>query len=115
MGYNRVTDHPGQTMQQAKWNIGQLVHHKLFGYRGVIYDVDPVYMLADDWYENVATSRPPKDEPWYRIIVDNELQETYVAQQNLEPASDLSPINNPLLDVCFISFEDGHYVRVRNS
>ena len=85
-------------MQQAKWNIGQLVHHKLFGYRGVVYDVDPEFMLTDEWYENIARSRPPKDEPWYRVLVDNELQETYVAQQNLEPATDLRPITNPLLD-----------------
>ena len=102
-------------MQQAKWNIGQLVHHKLFGYRGVIYDVDPEFMLTDEWYENIARSRPPKDEPWYRVLVDNELQETYVAQQNLEPATDLSPIKHPFLEDCFSSFEDGRYVRMTNS
>jgi len=102
-------------MQQAKLNIGQLVQHKLFGYRGVIYDVDPQFMLTDEWYENVARSRPPKNEPWYRVLVDNELQETYVAQQNLEAATDLSPIKHPLLKDCFSSFEDGHYVRMTNS
>ena len=102
-------------MQQAKLNIGQLVQHKLFGYRGVIYDVDPEFMLTDEWYENVARSRPPKNEPWYRVLVDNELLETYVAQQNLDPAIDLSPIRNPLLEGCFSSFEDGHYVRMTNS
>jgi len=102
-------------MQQAKLNIGQLVQHKLFGYRGVIYDVDPEFMLTDEWYENVARSRPPKNEPWYRVLVDNELLETYVAQQNLDPATDLSPIRNPLLEGCFSSFEDGHYVRITNS
>jgi len=102
-------------MQQAKLNIGQLVHHKLFGYRGVIYDVDPEFMLTDEWYENVARSRPPKDEPWYRVLVDNELQETYVAQQNLEPATDLSPIRHPFLEDCFSSFENGHYRRMTNS
>ena len=102
-------------MQQAKLNIGQLVHHKLFGYRGVIYDVDPEFMLTDEWYENVARSRPPKNEPWYRVLVDNELQETYVAQQNLEPATDLSPIKHPFLQDCFSSFENGQYRRITNS
>jgi len=102
-------------MQQAKLNIGQLVQHKLFGYRGVIYDVDPQFMLTDEWYVNVARSRPPKNEPWYRVLVDNELQETYVAQQNLEAATDLSPIKHPFLKDCFTSFEDGHYVRMTNS
>ena len=102
-------------MQQAKLNIGQLVHHKLFGYRGVIYDVDPEFMLTDEWYENVARSRPPKDEPWYRVLVDNELQETYVAQQNLEPATDLSPIRHTFLEDWFSSFENGHYRKMTNS
>ena len=54
---------------KADHHIGQLVHHRLFNYRGVVYDVDPVFMLPDEWYEQVALSRPPKDEPWYRVLV----------------------------------------------
>lgn len=100
---------------QANWSIGQLVHHKLFDYRGVIYDVDPLFMLSDEWYEQVARSRPPKDEPWYRVLVDGSDQETYVAQRNLESDTHGSAINHPKLDHYFSSFENGQYrVKTRN-
>ncbi|OUS11312.1 DNA-binding protein, partial [Gammaproteobacteria bacterium 53_120_T64] len=55
----------------AKFTIGQLVQHRLFAYRGVIYEVDPVFMLSEQWYQQMATSCPPKEEPWYHVLVDN--------------------------------------------
>jgi len=97
-------------MKQAKWNIGQLVHHKLFDYRGVICDADPEFMLPDEWYEQVAKSRPPKDEPWYHVLVDGGDGMTYVAQQNLESDVKDDPVLHPLVDNYFSKFEDGHYV-----
>lgn len=96
-------------MKQAKWNIGQLVHHKLFGYRGVIYDVDSEFMLTEEWYENVARSRPPKDEPWYRVLVDGSEQETYVAQCNIESDLMAVPVTHPMVHAYFTGFKDGHY------
>ena len=94
---------------KANWSIGQLVHHKLFDYRGVIYDVDPVFMLSEDWYEQVARSRPPKDEPWYRVLVDGSDQETYVAQRNLEADTSAEAITHPNLKNHFSGFENGQY------
>ena len=94
----------------AHFSVGDLVHHKLFEYRGVVVDVDPHLMLSDEWYESVARSRPPKDEPWYRVLVHDAIHETYVAEQNLEPDSSGTPIRHPLIDVCFSSFSDGHYL-----
>ena len=94
----------------AHFSVGDLVHHKLFEYRGVVVDVDPHLMLSDEWYESVARSRPPKDEPWYRVLVHDAIHETYVAEQNLEPDSSGTPIRHPLIDVCFNSFSDGHYL-----
>ncbi len=96
-------------MQQVKWNIGQLIRHRLFDYRGVVYDVDPVFMLSDEWYEKVAKSRPPRDEPWYRVLVDGSDQETYVAQRNLAADDDLSSISHPLTGQIFSGFKDGRY------
>ena len=55
--------------EQADFHIGQLVLHAKFGYRGVVFDVDPVFQLSDEWYEQVARSRPPKDRPWYHVLV----------------------------------------------
>jgi heat shock protein HspQ len=60
----------------AQFAIGDLVHHKLFDYRGGVADVDPCFMLTDEWYENVAQSRPPKDRPWYQIFVHNAVHNT---------------------------------------
>ena len=56
----------------ARFAIGQVIHHRRFGYRGVIVDVDPSFQLTDEWYEEVALSRPPKDKPWYHILVQYE-------------------------------------------
>jgi heat shock protein HspQ len=89
---------------------GQLIRHKLFHYRGVVYDVDPHFMLSEEWYENVAKSRPPKDEPWYRVLVHGTNQETYVAQQNLEPDSSADPIDHPSVDQYFAKFDQGRYL-----
>ena len=55
--------------RQAKFHIGQVIRHRLFDYRGVVLDVDPVFLGSDAWYEQVARSRPPKDKPWYRVLV----------------------------------------------
>lgn len=96
----------------ARFSVGDLVHHRLFDYRGLIYDVDPVFMLSDEWYEQMATSRPPRDEPWYRVLVHNAMHETYVAERNLEqdPDRDLDdPILHPLVDTLFEKSEDGVY------
>lgn len=94
----------------ARFSIGELVHHKLFGYRGVVIDIDPRMMLSDEWYEAVARTRPPKDQPWYRVLVDNATHETYVAERNLEPDVIGEPIRHPLLGQYFRSFESGRYL-----
>ncbi len=94
----------------ALFSVGDLVHHKLFDYRGVIIDVDPRLMLSDEWYETVARSRPPKDQPWYRVLVHNAIHETYVAERNLETDTSSAPIRHPLIETCFQSFKDGHYL-----
>jgi heat shock protein HspQ len=94
----------------AQFSVGDLVHHKLFDYRGVIIDVDPHLMLSDEWYDTVARSRPPKDQPWYRVLVHDANHETYVAECNLEPDASGAPIRHPLIETCFQSFSDGHYL-----
>ena len=101
----------GEAMtRNAHFSIGDLVHHKLFDYRGVIIDVDPRLMLSDEWYEAVARSRPPKDQPWYRVLVHDSINETYVAERNLETDSSGVPVRHPLIESCFHSFSDGHYL-----
>ena len=70
---------------KAKYCIGQLIQHKLFDYRGIILSVDLEFKSTDEWYEAVAKSRPPKDEPWYHVLVHQKGHQTYVAEQNLQP------------------------------
>jgi heat shock protein HspQ len=94
----------------AQFSVGDLVHHRLFDYRGVIIDVDPRLMLSDQWYDTVARSRPPKDQPWYRVLVHDANLETYVAERNLEADTSGAPIRHPMIETCFQSFSDGHYL-----
>lgn len=94
----------------AKFNIGQIIHHKKFDYRGVIVDVNPYFMGTDKWYEEVALSRPPKDKPWYRVIVENSGTMTYVAERHLEVDKNLKPVDNPILDEIFSGISDGVYI-----
>lgn len=93
--------------------IGQRIHHKLFKYRGVIIDVDPNFMLSDEWYEIMAKSRPPRDQPWYRVLVHNAPHQTYVAQRNLEPDPTNKPINHPEINYYFSEFSEGKYISAR--
>jgi len=93
----------------AKFHIGQLVHHRLFDYRGVVADVDPVFSGSDDWYDHVAHTRPPKDRPWYRVLVDGASHETYVAERNLEDDTSGSPVRHPMLDEFFAGLDEGVY------
>lgn len=94
----------------AHFTVGELVHHRLFDYRGVVVDVDSEFSGSEEWYETVARTRPPKDQPWYRVLVDKSDQQTYVAQRNLGAEPDPRPIEHPLVEVFFEVFEDGAYV-----
>ena len=96
-------------MKQAKFSIGQCIQHRLFDYRGVIVDVDAEFLGSDEWYDEVARSRPPKDEPWYHVLVHDADNETYVAERNLEPDETYEPVNHPLLGEFFSGFEQGVY------
>ena len=94
----------------AKFFVGQIVHHKKFDYRGVIFDADGTFQGSDEWYDVVARSKPPKDEPWYHVLVDGAEHTTYVAERHLVASNELeTPINHPLVaDLCG-EFHEGRY------
>mgnify|MGYP001828233666 CR=1 FL=1 len=98
-------------IHRAKFAIGALVHHRLFDYRGVVVDVDATFQSTDEWYETVAKSRPPKDKPWYHVLVHGAEHSTYVAEQNLEPDPSGEPIQHPMVSEFFDDFEEGRYRR----
>ena len=95
--------------QEAKFQVGQIIHHKRFDYVGVIYDVDPIFQGTEDWYRQVALSRPQKDKPWYHVLVSKAFHSTYVAEQNLEPAAKAEPIIHPYADTIFSEFDGERY------
>jgi heat shock protein HspQ len=101
--------------KDAHFSIGQLIDHKRFDYRGVIFDVDPQFMLSEEWYQAVARSRPPKDEPWYHVLVDNADHSTYVAERHLQAAATQEPVNHPLLDNYFKGFIDYRHIPYRSA
>lgn len=102
-------------IQHARFRIGQIIHHRLFDYRGVIFEVDPEFSLTDEWYDQVARSRPPRDKPWYHVLVDGASHSTYVAEQNLDDSSDLAEIRNPAVADYFSGFENGYYLSRQRS
>lgn len=91
------------------FRIGQLVHHRKFDYRGVVAGVDETFQGSEDWYEQVARSRPPKDKPWYHVLVDGGSHRTYVAERHLELDSSTEPIDHPDVRTLFDRFRDGVY------
>ncbi len=98
-------------INKAKFAVGDLIHHQLFDYRGVIVDVDATFQATEEWYETVARSRPPKDKPWYHVLVHGAAHTTYVAEKNLECDASTEPISHPMLEQFFSHFEGGRYVR----
>ena len=101
------------TEREVRFSVGDLVHHRRFGYRGVIVDVDARFEGSEAWYEQVARSRPPKDRPWYHVLPHGSAHTTYVAERNIEPDHLLEPIDHPLVPAFFDDFRDGRYVPAR--
>ncbi len=98
------------TQAVAKFGIGEIVEHLKFGYRGVVYGVDATFSLSEEWYETVARSRPPRDAPWYHVLVDGAAHSTYVAERHLLPSGDTGQIEHPELGAHFARFDGQRYL-----
>jgi heat shock protein HspQ len=100
----------------AKYKIGAVVKHRVFPFRGVIFDVDPTFSNTEEWYESIpAEVRPHKDQPFYHLFAEN--AETayiaYVSEQNLLPDTSGEPVRHPQVKEVFERDSDGAY-RQRN-
>ncbi len=93
----------------ARFAVGEVVQHRLFEYRGVVVDVDATFQQSDEWYEQMARSRPPRDAPWYHVLVHDAEHTTYVAERNLETDPEPRPIRHPLVERFFEGFVEGRY------
>ena len=95
----------------ARFTIGEVVRHRLFDFRGVIFDVDPVFANSEEWYQAIPEElRPPKDQPFYHLLAENEETNyvAYVSQQNLVRDESEEPIDHPAIATMF-NREDGQY------
>lgn len=93
----------------ADFQMGQLVRHRDFDYRGVVIKVDPECLASDEWYGKYA-DRPARGQPWYHVLVDGG-QETYVGEELLEPDYEKSAVTHPLVEHLFLMFVNGRYYR----
>ena len=99
--------------RQAKFGIGQLVKHRVFPFRGVVFDVDPAFSNTEEWWEAIPEDiRPNKDQPFYHLLAEND-QHTYVAyvsEQNLLADDTGKPVSHPQVPQFFKELKRGHYV-----
>lgn len=98
--------------RNAKFRIGQVVRHRIYPFRGVIFDVDPTFNNTEEWWQSIpAEVRPRKDQPFYHLYAENE-QTTYVAyvsEQNLLPDETGKPVRHPEVKEVFGPLRDGCY------
>jgi heat shock protein HspQ len=104
-------------LRSAKFNIGQVVKHRSFPFRGVIFDVDPAFANTDEWWLSIPEDkRPEKDQPFYHLLAENAQTHyvAYVSQQNLLADESGRPVQHPEVASYFTEFRGDHYV-VRRS
>ena len=98
--------------KMAKFAIGQVVRHRIFPFRGVIFDVDPQFNNSEDWWQSIPEDvRPRKDQPYYHLLAENDQASyvAYVSEQNLLADHSGEPVGHPHARVLFAGFENGHY------
>lgn len=99
--------------RSARFALGDVVRHRLFPFRGVVFDVDPEFANSEEWYESIPEDmRPPKDQPFYHLLAesDEDSYVAYVSEGNLMPDDTGRPIGHPAISHLFGGFRDGHYV-----
>ena len=99
-------------MKTAKFAIGQVVRHRVFPFRGVIFDVDPQFNNTEEWYNAIPKDvRPRKDQPFYHLLAENSDAEyiAYVSEQNLLQDETGEPVRHPQLHELFDRMPDGQY------
>ena len=98
----------------AKFRIGEIVRHRLFPFRGVIYDVDPQFANTEEWWEAIPENlRPRKDQPFYHLLAENDETHyvAYVSEQNLLPDTSGEPVEHPTVSELFTDFDGKSYMR----
>ena len=116
----RQTDRPpasadlpaAPAIAHARFAIGDVVRHRMFDFRGVVFDVDPVFSNTDEWYDSIPEGiRPDRDQPFYHLLAENMEQSyvAYVSQQNLMADDSDEPVDHPAIAGLFNGYADGRY------
>lgn len=103
---------PLPPVAHARFSIGEVVRHRLFDFRGVVFDIDPVFANSEEWYESIpADARPRKDQPFYHLLAENAESSyvAYVSQQNLIVDDSEEPVDHPAIRGLFDDYADGRY------
>ncbi len=96
----------------AKFKIGQVVRHRFYPFRGVIFDVDPTFNNTEEWWLSIPEEvRPRKDQPFYHLLAENETSHyvAYVSEQNLLPDESGKPVSHPQVKELFGALNSGEY------
>ena len=104
------------THRTAKFRLGQVVKHRIFPFRGVIFDVDPEFSNTEEWYEAIPENmRPSKDQPFYHLLAENAeaYYVAYVSEQNLVSDDFGEPVEHPQVAEVFAELRDGAYVGLK--
>jgi heat shock protein HspQ len=97
---------------QAKYTVGQVVRHRIYSFRGVIFDIDPIFNNTEEWWLAIpADLRPKKEQPFYHLLAENAETEyvAYVSEQNLLPDASGEPLRHPQIEEMFVMADDGSY------
>lgn len=106
------------SIREAKFQIGQVVRHRIFPFRGVIFDVDPEFSNTEEWYQAIpAQVRPRRDQPFYHLLAENTESEyiAYVSEQNLLADDTGEPVRHAQVGEMFGPLSDGRYAPKRSA
>lgn len=97
---------------RAKFMLGQVVRHRVYPFRGVVFDIDPVFANTEEWYQSIPEDRrPARNQPYYHLLAENEdsYYVAYVSEQNLVPDPSGEPVDHPDVPEMFGELENGRY------
>jgi len=101
-----------KSVRRAKFGVGQVVRHRIHNFRGLIFDIDPVFNNTEDWWLAIPEDyRPAKDQPFYHLLAENDETEyvAYVSEQNLLADETGKLLRHPQIEELFVRDERGHY------
>jgi heat shock protein HspQ len=109
---NRPFPANAPAVSMARFGVGDVVRHRVFDFRGVVFDIDPVFANSDEWYDAIPEQvRPSKDQPFYHLLAENAESSyiAYVSQQNLLADEEGGPVEHPAIGDLFDQDDEGRY------